>query len=392
MRFDICPPPVHNHNNQQVSFIGMQSIIGYSDDDRSDDEVKRSSPAKPRSKDSLLRKSVSTPVLRVSSSAEQVPLANVSLKPHPVGLCAYGRGAPLFSSTPGSSTFRDRNQGIVKALTLRDVTKQAVRPNKSKSRLDSTVIRRTTTQNTKQTPEQPDENTPGEPPRLQDLSLEPNAATPTSTDDLTQIRTLLRPAPIPGVDNFGIPPPSEDPVDTELAAKISKFLALKKQGTHFNDILMKNKSFNNPHIYAKLVDFVEVDETGTNFPKSMWDPHNIQPEWYADEIATAQKKRGAEAAAAQAPGKRSRIAFDSAGPGSTSGVHPSVLQQKGNKHSDESRGRHSDDSRSRRSDSSRRRDDDKHGGQRYHPYQHKSDANMGWMPRNHSANDRSRRW
>lgn len=47
---------------------------------------------------------------------------------------------------------------------------------------------------------------------------------------------------------------------------------------------MKNKSFNNPHIYAKLVDFVQVDETGTNFPKSMWDPHDIQPEWYAEEL------------------------------------------------------------------------------------------------------------
>lgn len=47
---------------------------------------------------------------------------------------------------------------------------------------------------------------------------------------------------------------------------------------------MRNKSFNNPHIYAKLVDFVEVNETGTNFPKNIWDPHDIQPEWYADEI------------------------------------------------------------------------------------------------------------
>ncbi|CAE6433622.1 unnamed protein product [Rhizoctonia solani] len=371
----------------------MQSIIGYSDDDRSDDEVKRFSPAKPRSKDSLLRKSISSPVLRVSSSAEQTSLVNVSLKPHLLGLRAYGRGAPpLFSSTPGSSTFRDRNQGIVKPLTLlRDVTKQGTRSNKSKSRIDSTVIRRTITQNAKPPSEQADEQTPGEPRGLQDLSLEPSVTAQTSADDLTQIRALLRPPPVPEVENFGIPPPSEDPVDAELSAKISKFLALKKQGTHFNDILMKNKSFNNPHIYAKLVDFVEVDETGTNFPKSMWDPQDIQPEWYAEEIAAAQKKRGAESAAAQAPGKRSRIAFDSASSSSTSSVHPSVLQ-KGNKHSDESRGRHSDDSRSRRSDGSRRRDDDRHGGPRYHPYQPKSDTNMGWMPRNQSASDRARRW
>ncbi|EUC65242.1 HCNGP-domain protein, partial [Rhizoctonia solani AG-3 Rhs1AP] len=321
----------------------MQSIIGYSDDDRSDDEVKRSSPAKPRSKDSLIRKSISTPALRVSSSTEQASLVNEP------------RDREATDSPAGS--------------------KQGTRSNKSKSRIDSTVIRRTT-QNAKPPSEQADEQAGGEPPRLQDLSLGPSATAQTSADDLTQIRALLRPPPIPEVEDFGIPPPSTDPVDAELSAKISKFLALKKQGTHFNDILMKNKSFNNPHIYAKLVDFVEVDETGTNFPKSMWDPQDIQPEWYAEEIAAAQKKRGAESAAAQAPGKRSRIVFDSASSTSTSSVHPSVLQ-KGNKHSDESRGRHSDDSRSRRSDGSRRRDDDKHGGPRYHPYQPKADTNDG---------------
>ncbi|KAF8707384.1 HCNGP-like protein, partial [Rhizoctonia solani] len=345
----------------------MQSIIGYSDDDRSDDEVKRSSPTKPRSKDSLLRKSVSTPILKASSSTEQIHVAN----------------------EPRDLEGTDSSTG----------SKQAVRGGK-KPRIDPTVIRRTIAQAVKP-PQEQREAQPNEPPRLQDLSLEPtNDPKQAGADDLTQIRALLRPPPIAGVENYGIPPPSEDPVDAELAAKISKFLALKKQGTHFNDILMKNKSFNNPHIYAKLVDFVEVDETGTNFPKNVWNPHDIQPEWYAEELgkwfffkmSTAQKKRSAEAVAAQAPGKRSRIAFDSASSSSTSSVHPSVLQ-KGNRHSDEKRGRHSDEPRSRRSDGgSKRKDDDRHGGQRYHPYQHKPDANMGWVPRNHSAGDRPRRW
>ncbi|KAF8761499.1 HCNGP-like protein [Rhizoctonia solani] len=304
----------------------MQSIIGYSDDDRSDDEVKRSSPTKPR----------------------QEP-----------------RDLEGTDSSTGS--------------------KQAVRGGK-KPRIDPTIIRRTIAQAVKP-PQEQREAQPNEPPRLQDLSLEPtNDPKQAGADDLTQIRALLRPPPIAGVENYGIPPPSEDPVDAELAAKISKFLALKKQGTHFNDILMKNKSFNNPHIYAKLVDFVEVDETGTNFPKNVWNPHDIQPECYSAEETQCRGGR------AQAPGKRSRIAFDSASSSSTSSVHPSVLQ-KGNRHSDEKRGRHSDESRSRRSDGgSKRKDDDRHGGQRYHPYQYKPDANMGWVPRNHSAGDRPRRW
>ena len=47
---------------------------------------------------------------------------------------------------------------------------------------------------------------------------------------------------------------------------------------------MSNKAFRNPHIYAKLVEFVEVDEMGTRFPKHLWDPFDLEPEWYADKI------------------------------------------------------------------------------------------------------------
>lgn len=47
---------------------------------------------------------------------------------------------------------------------------------------------------------------------------------------------------------------------------------------------MKSKAFRNPHIYAKLVDFVEVQETGTNYPKDVWDPFDVQEDWYADRI------------------------------------------------------------------------------------------------------------
>jgi hypothetical protein len=75
-------------------FLG---IIGYSDDDRSDDEDKRSSPlkslAKSQSKDSLPRRSVSISSLKASANADQAPLVNVSLTPNLAYLRAYGRGA-----------------------------------------------------------------------------------------------------------------------------------------------------------------------------------------------------------------------------------------------------------------------------------------------------------
>lgn len=47
---------------------------------------------------------------------------------------------------------------------------------------------------------------------------------------------------------------------------------------------MSNRSFRNPHLYTKLVEFVDVNERTTNFPKDIWDPANVQRDWFADQI------------------------------------------------------------------------------------------------------------
>jgi len=47
---------------------------------------------------------------------------------------------------------------------------------------------------------------------------------------------------------------------------------------------MSNRSFRNPHLYAKLVEFVDVDERTTNFPKELLDPRDVQEDWFADRI------------------------------------------------------------------------------------------------------------
>ena len=81
------------------------------------------------------------------------------------------------------------------------------------------------------------------------------------------------------------------PHPTRLAqAKISNFLALKRDPhnpRHFNDSLMANRAFRNPHLYTKLVEFVDVNERTTNFPKELWDPLDVKDEWYADRIGTS---------------------------------------------------------------------------------------------------------
>lgn len=70
-------------------------------------------------------------------------------------------------------------------------------------------------------------------------------------------------------------------------AKLEKFKSLQTQGIYFNDNLIQNKSYRNPHIYTKLVQFVEVQETGTNFNPKIWNPLGFPPEAYADALRTS---------------------------------------------------------------------------------------------------------
>ncbi|KAF5310599.1 hypothetical protein D9619_008247 [Psilocybe cf. subviscida] len=140
--------------------------------------------------------------------------------------------------------------------------------------------------------------------------LQPNAP----SDELVQLRATLRPPSSPGAEDWGIPPASSEPCDPALMTKLTQFATMKRDSVnpkHFNDSLMSHRSFRNPHLYTQLVDFVDVDERATNFPKDMWDPNDVQPDWFADQIADAQKERSEKQAAAQAPGKRSRIDFSS---------------------------------------------------------------------------------
>jgi hypothetical protein len=117
-------------------------------------------------------------------------------------------------------------------------------------------------------------------------------STTNETDDLNveRIRAFLRPPPIPGVDDWGIPPavtPEESMCDPAVEAKLNQFLQLKSLPVpkHFNDTLMSNRSFRNPHLYAQMVEFIDIDERSTNFPKHIWDPDQVRySEWNAEKI------------------------------------------------------------------------------------------------------------
>ena len=51
------------------------------------------------------------------------------------------------------------------------------------------------------------------------------------TDEMTRIRALLRPPPIPGVDDWGIPPEPTGACDPEIEVRPASILSLK-HGSH----------------------------------------------------------------------------------------------------------------------------------------------------------------
>jgi len=90
---------------------------------------------------------------------------------------------------------------------------------------------------------------------------------------------------------------------------------------------MSNRSFRNPHLYAQLVDFVDIDERSTNFPKEIWDPDLVRyGEWDAEKIAAYQKTRSEQQS--QQAKARTNIDFMTSS-GKESKPHPYAQAQHG---------------------------------------------------------------
>ncbi|KAH8549690.1 HCNGP-like protein-domain-containing protein [Umbelopsis sp. PMI_123] len=136
-------------------------------------------------------------------------------------------------------------------------------------------------------------------------------------------KLLLKPDPIPGVDNWNISSEPTGDCDPDVEARISHFLSLRESGTRFNEHLQQSKAFRNPHIYEKLVEFVELDEYSSNFPKDRFDPHDLGAD--IDSLLEAQKKAAEEKALAQQ--NRSNIQFVSSTKPTATVPASSVSQQ-----------------------------------------------------------------
>jgi hypothetical protein len=67
--------------------------------------------------------------------------------------------------------------------------------------------------------------------------------------------------------------------------KFKKWKSLMNQGLYFNDRLENTPAFRNPSIISKLIDFLGVDEFGTNLDPKVFDPKGFPPEAYYDRLS-----------------------------------------------------------------------------------------------------------
>ncbi|KAK9898651.1 hypothetical protein P389DRAFT_36676 [Cystobasidium minutum MCA 4210] len=197
-----------------------------------------------------------------------------------------------------------------------------------------------------------------------------NGKEPSSTSNGAPAQ--VRPPKPWGLAEYGIPPPPADlQPDPAVEAKLRHFHTLRAQGVFFNDSLQSNKSFRNPSILSKLVDFVNVDEKLSAMPPDVWSSsHGVAPQAWAASIAELQKQDSEERERAQQRGKRNAIDFASSASSSSRPKERIRMADAGTSMSSStSRPREKDERKSSRwdkGDSSRRSEDRRHGDRHSH--------------------------
>lgn len=118
----------------------------------------------------------------------------------------------------------------------------------------------------------------------------------------SRIHSLTLPHTIPPIPPS---PPGTPPL--EASSKFSNFLALKRQGVHFNEKLARSSALRNPRLLEKLMGFLGLDvavgdpETGgkwsadqyvSGLPKGVWDPQAWagHGEGFVEELRKSQHR------------------------------------------------------------------------------------------------------
>ena len=88
-----------------------------------------------------------------------------------------------------------------------------------------------------------------------------------------------------------LPPQPPGKPSKKVQEKIQEMYdKMKRSGSNMNTSIQCRKDFRNPSIYEKLIEFIGIDEKGTNFPPNLYNPSIWGTGSYFDELSQLQKK------------------------------------------------------------------------------------------------------
>ena len=73
-----------------------------------------------------------------------------------------------------------------------------------------------------------------------------------------------------------LPPAPAGKIDPNSRTQYLKMVEGYKKGMKINKQIKSAKSYRNPSIYSKLIDYFNIEEGGSNFPKDVFDPIKIK--------------------------------------------------------------------------------------------------------------------
>ncbi|VDK18117.1 unnamed protein product, partial [Anisakis simplex] len=87
-----------------------------------------------------------------------------------------------------------------------------------------------------------------------------------------------------------LPPSPVEKCSRELELQFEKYFARKANGMDLNLSIQLRQDFKNPSIYERLIEAFEVDELGSNFDPSVFNPHGFTEDCFYDNISVMQKE------------------------------------------------------------------------------------------------------
>ncbi|KAK6624870.1 hypothetical protein RUM44_011734 [Polyplax serrata] len=91
------------------------------------------------------------------------------------------------------------------------------------------------------------------------------------------------------VDGIELPAEPSGRCSPRLIEKVMKLHEKIESGLDMNNMIQSRKDFRNPSIYEKLIQFCGLNELGTNYPASIYDPLKWGKESFYEELANVQK-------------------------------------------------------------------------------------------------------